>query len=167
MVRRFQVIYYGIVRGFQFVSNIRIDKNNFSAEWKREITILKIHRTFITFSGEDKKTREYNLKRSKYEEKNMAKRVLIMSGGGSKGAFQAGVIEQLRKNGWEPDAVAGISVGALNGVMVATGKSNELVPVWSALREDEILKRRRINQKVSNFLLHKIGINLSSILNHA
>lgn len=158
MVRRFQVIYYGIVRGFQFVSNIRIDKNNFSAEWKREITILKIHKTFITFSGEDKKTREYNLKRSKYEEKNMAKRVLIMSGGGSKGAFQAGVIEQLRKNGWEPDAVAGISVGALNGVMVATGKSNELVPVWSALREDEILKRRRINQKVSNFLLHKIGI---------
>jgi NTE family protein len=88
----------------------------------------------------------------------MAKRVLIMSGGGSKGAFQAGVIEQLRNNGWQPDAVAGISVGALNGVMVATGKSNELVPVWSDLREEEILKRRRIDQKVSNFILHKIGI---------
>ena len=57
----------------------------------------------------------------------MAKRVLIMSGGGSKGAFQAGVIEQLNREDWDPDAVAGISVGALNGVMVATGQSDKLI----------------------------------------
>ncbi|MFO7846797.1 MAG: patatin-like phospholipase family protein, partial [Balneolaceae bacterium] len=71
----------------------------------------------------------------------MAKRVLIMSGGGSKGAFQAGVIEQLSKQGWKPDAVAGISVGALNGVMVATGKAGELVSIWKDLREEQVLKR--------------------------
>ena len=88
----------------------------------------------------------------------MAKRVLIMSGGGAKGAFQAGVIEQLSKNGWKPDAVAGISVGALNGIMVATGKSDDLGSVWRDLREEEILKRRRFDRKVSNFILHKIGI---------
>ncbi|MGM0460712.1 MAG: patatin-like phospholipase family protein [Bacteroidota bacterium] len=89
----------------------------------------------------------------------MAKRVLIMSGGGSKGAFQAGVIEQLSKQGWKPDAVAGISVGALNGVMVATGKAGELVSIWKDLREEQVLKRRRIDRKAKSYLLHKIGLD--------
>lgn len=88
----------------------------------------------------------------------MANRVLIMSGGGSKGAFQAGVIDQLNQQGWKPDAVSGISVGALNGAMVATGKSEELVKIWQDLREEQVLKRRRIDTQVKNFLLNKIGI---------
>ncbi|MFO7845262.1 MAG: patatin-like phospholipase family protein, partial [Balneolaceae bacterium] len=82
-----------------------------------------------------------------------------MSGGGSKGAFQAGVIEQLSKQGWKPDAVAGISVGALNGVMVATGKAGELVSIWKDLREEQVLKRRRIDRKAKSYLLHKIGLD--------
>ncbi len=90
---------------------------------------------------------------------NMAERVLIMSGGGAKGAFQAGVIEQLTKQEWTPDAVAGISVGALNGVMVATGKSDELVKIWQELREEQVLKRRRIDRKAKSFLLHKLGVD--------
>ena len=88
----------------------------------------------------------------------MAKHVLIMSGGGAKGAFQAGVIEQLKQNGWEPDAVAGISVGALNGVMVATGKTDDLVKVWQDLREEQVLVRRRVDRKATNFILHRIGV---------
>lgn len=93
----------------------------------------------------------------------MAKRVLIMSGGGAKGAFQAGVIEQLNKKGWEPDAVAGISVGALNGVMVATGQSKKLVKIWQDLREEQVLKRRRIDRKAKSYLLHKIGIEKATL----
>jgi len=89
----------------------------------------------------------------------MAERVLIMSGGGAKGAFQAGVIEQLSKKGWRPDAVAGISVGALNGVMVATGRSDDLVKIWQDLREEQVLTRRRIDRKAKSFLLHKLGID--------
>lgn len=88
----------------------------------------------------------------------MANRMLILSGGGSKGAFQAGVIDQLNQQGWEPDAVAGISVGALNGAMVATGKADELVKIWQDLREEQVLKRRKIEGNVKSFLLHKIGI---------
>lgn len=84
--------------------------------------------------------------------------MLILSGGGSKGAFQAGVIDQLNQQGWEPDAVAGISVGALNGAMVATGKADELVKIWQDLREEQVLKRRKIEGNVKSFLLHKIGI---------
>ena len=77
----------------------------------------------------------------------MAKRVLIMSGGGAKGAFQAGVIEQLNRQDWDPDAVAGISVGALNGVMVATGQSDNLIEIWQNLREEQVLKKRRIDRQ--------------------
>jgi NTE family protein len=88
----------------------------------------------------------------------MVKRVLILSGGGAKGAFQAGVIEQLYKKGWEADAVAGISVGALNGSLVATGKAKELPKIWEDLRENQVLKRRGAGRTASRFLLHKIGI---------
>jgi NTE family protein len=93
----------------------------------------------------------------------MAKRVLIMSGGGSKGAFQAGVIEQLNRKGWEPDAVAGISVGALNAVMVATGQADKLVNIWKDLREGQILKKRRIDRKAKNYLLYKIGVGKATL----
>jgi len=89
----------------------------------------------------------------------MAKRVLIMSGGGSKGAFQAGVIEQLLQKDWIPDAVAGVSVGALNGIMVATGKADTLVDIWRDLREEQVLIRRRIDNKAKSFLLHKLGVD--------
>ncbi|HKL16409.1 MAG TPA: patatin-like phospholipase family protein [Balneolaceae bacterium] len=93
----------------------------------------------------------------------MAKRVLIMSGGGSKGAFQAGVIEQLNRAGWDPDAVAGISVGALNGVMVATGQSDKLIRIWQDLREEQVLKKRRIDRQAKNYLLHKIGVEKATL----
>lgn len=93
----------------------------------------------------------------------MANRVLIMSGGGSKGAFQAGVIEQLNQQGWDPDAVAGISVGALNGVMVATGQSDKLVKIWQDLREEQVLKRRRVDRQAKNYLLHRIGVEKANL----
>jgi hypothetical protein len=51
------------MRGFQFVSDISIDQKKFTHERKRENAILKKQRTFSTFSGEDLKTRGYNLKR--------------------------------------------------------------------------------------------------------
>lgn len=93
----------------------------------------------------------------------MAKRVLIMSGGGSKGAFQAGVIEQLNRENWDPDAVAGISVGALNGIMVATGQSDKLIEIWQGLREEQVLKKRRIDRQAKNYLLHKIGVEKATL----
>src|SRR6056297_19182 len=93
----------------------------------------------------------------------MAKRVLILSGGGSKGAFQAGVIEQLNREGWDPDAVAGISVGALNGVMVATGQSDKLIKIWQDLREEQVLKKRRIDRQAKSYLLHKIGVEKATL----
>ncbi len=47
------------------------------------------------------------------------KRALVLSGGGAKGAWQAGVIDRLYRSGGDWDIFAGVSVGALNAAMLA------------------------------------------------
>lgn len=68
-------------------------------------------------------------------------RALVLSGGGAKGSFQAGAIDWLMKEGgMKFDAVAGVSVGALNGALVASGRHERLIPLWSALERDHVYK---------------------------
>ena len=43
----------------------------------------------------------------------------MLQGGGALGAYQAGVYATLAEGGYEPDWVAGISIGAINGAIVA------------------------------------------------
>jgi NTE family protein len=45
--------------------------------------------------------------------------VLVLQGGGALGAYQAGAYEALAEAGIEPDWVAGISIGAINGAIIA------------------------------------------------
>ncbi|RVT99571.1 pyridine nucleotide-disulfide oxidoreductase [Rhodovarius crocodyli] len=45
--------------------------------------------------------------------------VLVLQGGGALGAFEAGVVKALEEREIFPDIVAGISIGALNGAIVA------------------------------------------------
>lgn len=45
--------------------------------------------------------------------------VLVLQGGGALGAYQAGAYEALAENGYSPDWVAGISIGAINGAIIA------------------------------------------------
>ncbi len=42
---------------------------------------------------------------------------LVLSGGGAKGAYQAGIINYLAENNIQPDMVSGTSIGALNGAV--------------------------------------------------
>jgi NTE family protein len=44
---------------------------------------------------------------------------LVLQGGGALGAYQAGVYESLHERGLEPDWVAGVSIGAINGALIA------------------------------------------------
>ncbi len=46
--------------------------------------------------------------------------VLVLQGGGSLGAFECGVIRALEADGVFPDIVAGVSIGAFNGAIVAS-----------------------------------------------
>lgn len=55
-------------------------------------------------------------------------KALVLSGGGSKGAFQIGVLRQLvDRESADYDIYAGISVGALNAAMLSTGSTDETV----------------------------------------
>jgi NTE family protein len=46
-------------------------------------------------------------------------RILVLQGGGALGAYQAGVYEALSGRGYEPDWLAGISIGAINAALIA------------------------------------------------
>lgn len=47
------------------------------------------------------------------------RRVLVLQGGGALGAYQAGVYEGLAAAGFEPNWVAGVSIGAINAALIA------------------------------------------------
>jgi predicted acylesterase/phospholipase RssA len=52
-------------------------------------------------------------------ERILTQTVLILQGGGALGAFECGVIKALEEANIHPDIVAGISIGAFNGAIVA------------------------------------------------
>ncbi|CAN5508284.1 patatin-like phospholipase family protein [soil metagenome] len=44
---------------------------------------------------------------------------LVLQGGGALGAYQAGVYEELASTQWQPDWIAGVSIGAINAALIA------------------------------------------------
>jgi predicted acylesterase/phospholipase RssA len=72
----------------------------------------------------------------------MAGTALVVSGGGSKGAFAVGAIEVLRQQGITFDLVTGTSTGALIAPMVATDEIPLLRTIYSTVRTDDVIRRR-------------------------
>ncbi len=58
---------------------------------------------------------------------------LVLEGGGARGAYQAGVLKALFEAGFKFDGVAGTSVGALNGVMVAQNRFEDSIKIWNEI----------------------------------
>src|ERR1700733_6604590 len=48
-----------------------------------------------------------------------AMRVLVLQGGGALGSYQAGAYQALCRHDFEPEWVAGISIGAINAAIIA------------------------------------------------
>lgn len=64
-----------------------------------------------------------------------AKKALVLSGGGIKGAFQAGFCNYLAQIRWKPDFIVGASVGALNGAFLCQTddfleNSERAIKIW-------------------------------------
>lgn len=80
----------------------------------------------------------------------MTIRTLVLSGGGGRGAFHAGVYKYLMEankpgidaehsDRWVPDVVVGTSIGAVNGSAITQGITPEaLERFWLSLREHDI-----------------------------
>jgi NTE family protein len=66
----------------------------------------------------------------------------VLSGGGSLGAMQVGMLRTLLRNGIEPDRIYGTSIGALNGGALALDPTPEgverLAAMWRAIGEHDV-----------------------------
>jgi len=69
---------------------------------------------------------------------------LVLSGGGARGAFQVGVYDRLLRHPLfdrGPAAVSGTSAGAINGALIAAGKSpREMMAFWNSIADDPPIK---------------------------
>ena len=69
---------------------------------------------------------------------------LVLSGGGSMGALQTGILRVLVRHGFRPSRIVGTSVGALNGAFLAfhPGKTGVemLADVWRSLENERYIK---------------------------
>ena len=63
-----------------------------------------------------------------------SKTALVLSGGGSRGAYEAGVWQALVDLGIKIDIVTGSSVGAINGAMVCQGDLDDTINLWREIQ---------------------------------
>jgi NTE family protein len=67
---------------------------------------------------------------------------LILSGGGAKGAYEAGVAAAFVERGVPLSLVAGSSAGALTATMIADGRIDRLETLWRTLTRDQVYALR-------------------------
>ena len=68
-----------------------------------------------------------------------AQTVLVLQGGGALGAFECGVVKALESENIFPDIVAGVSIGALNGAIIAANPQHATEALESFWRELTVL----------------------------
>ncbi|HVH66344.1 MAG TPA: patatin-like phospholipase family protein [Gemmatimonadales bacterium] len=92
----------------------------------------------------------------------MPNRALVLSGGGSRGAFELGAADYLVNDlGLDFSVIAGVSTGALNAVVLAQGRGLDglrtqvgvLKDVWFGIRSADDIYRKRFLGEVLVFLL--------------
>ena len=97
---------------------------------------------------------------------------LVLSGGGAKGAFQAGAVVALceRYPDFNPDIICGVSVGAINGAKLAEGatdpasfkaKALELEQFWIDLanRDIEVWQKGFVLEKTIRYFKKRISLD--------
>lgn len=67
------------------------------------------------------------------------KRALVLSGGGSRGAYECGAWQALKELGIRLDAVYGTSIGAVNAALVAQDDLEIALRLWETIRMDQIV----------------------------
>ena len=67
---------------------------------------------------------------------------LVLSGGGAKGAWEAGAAAALIERGVPVSLVAGSSAGALNAAMLADGRLDRLRDLWRSLSREQVYSWR-------------------------
>ena len=89
---------------------------------------------------------------------------IALEGGGAKGAYEAGVWKALDEAGVKYNAVAGTSVGALNGAMMASRDLSTALHLWENVKfsqvfdaDDEMMKKMFIKEVLPQRLLRDLN----------
>lgn len=69
----------------------------------------------------------------------MTKTAFVLSGGGAKGSYQAGVIYQLLNKSIVPNVIYGTSVGSINGAAMSYLSAEEIKEMWLTLKDHEVV----------------------------
>lgn len=69
---------------------------------------------------------------------------LALSGGGFKGAAHIGVLEEIEKTGVKPDIIAGVSAGAIVGLLYAYGGAKNVNDFFQEIIETGMLTRKKV-----------------------
>lgn len=94
----------------------------------------------------------------------MVNRAVVMSGGGSKGAFQLGALDYLvNEKGLDFQVIAGVSTGSLNAVTIAQGRDREglrdhlgkLRDIWMNIRSYKDVYRKGLLGGILRLLFKK------------
>lgn len=96
---------------------------------------------------------------------NASKVGLVLSGGGAKGAYQVGVLKALLELETQVDMVAGASIGALNGAVLASAPTlqvgvERLERLWLTLAESSPVS---LNMPSYLGLLGAVGLRLNGV----
>lgn len=92
---------------------------------------------------------------------------LVLEGGGAKGSYQIGACRALKDLGVEISGVAGTSIGAINGAMIAQGDLDLAYDLWYDISPSKVfgvLEDKRLNDIKKNGLTPD---NLQYLLNKA
>ena len=87
------------------------------------------------------------------------KTALVLSGGGSRGSYQIGVIKALKKLNIKIDMVIGTSAGALNAAMIATGSPEIAEQLWLSTASKEIFDLDTEMPDIINTIKDKLHID--------
>ena len=82
------------------------------------------------------------------------KMALVLQGGGALGAYEYGVVTKLVDMDWEPVAVSGVSIGAVNAAAIAGAKGGDIAASLKAVWE-------RITMKAVPFVPANMQANFS------
>lgn len=86
----------------------------------------------------------------------MTKKALVLSGGGSKGAYEVGVMLALRKLNMEYQIVTGTSVGALNGLFAVQRDIYQAYNLWKSISFSTVYNKDLFEKHVgNNFEIYK------------
>ncbi|MGO8687850.1 MAG: patatin-like phospholipase family protein [Candidatus Dormibacteria bacterium] len=84
--------------------------------------------------------------------------VLVLGGGGGRGAAQLGILRALAERGLEPDACVGTSVGALNAAVVASRPLTEaldmLEQIWASPQTRAVFRARPLRMVLNRVRRH-------------